>query len=112
MREITAIVGCVEPNASDDHFGNTDCANMNVVLPFLQALKGEEDDLWNFGVSDQLEKMTTKFVEYNFSGDNKFSKFVASKYNNARSRYKKKEDLLTTTRPRTWMNCLNAIRHV
>ncbi len=37
-----SIVGCVEPNASDDHFGNTDCANMNVTLPFLQALKGEE----------------------------------------------------------------------
>jgi formate C-acetyltransferase len=85
-----SIVGCVEPNASDDHFGNTDCANMNVVLPFLQALKGEEIDLWNFGITDQLEKLTTKFVEYNFSGDNKFSNFVTSKYSKARKLFKKK----------------------
>jgi formate C-acetyltransferase len=41
-----AIVGCVEPNASDDHFGNTDCANVNLALPFLQALKGHTYDLW------------------------------------------------------------------
>ena len=85
-----AIVGCVEPKASDDHFGNTDCANMNVVLPLLQALKGEEDDLWNFDFSDQMEKMTTKVIEYNFRGGNKFSKYVASKYNKARESYKKK----------------------
>ena len=55
-----SIVGCVEPNASDDHFGNTDCANMNVILPLLQALKGEEHDLWNFGFRDQLDKMISK----------------------------------------------------
>ena len=85
-----AIVGCVEPNASDDHFGNTDCANVNVTLPFLQALKGEEDDLWNFGFVDQLEKMTTKFFEYNCRRDNKFSKFVLSKYSSAQKRFKKK----------------------
>ncbi len=83
-------MGCVEPTASDDHFGNTDCANMNVVLPFLQAMKGEEDDLWNFGLSDQREKMITKFVEYTFSGDTAFSKFIVLKYNQARGRYKKK----------------------
>ena len=64
-----AVVGCVEPNASDDHFGNTDCANMNVVLPFLQALKGEEHDLWNFGIDQQVEKIIAKFVEYNFQKD-------------------------------------------
>ncbi len=84
-----AIVGCVEPNASDDHFGNTDCANMNVVLPLLQALKGEEDDLWNFGPADQMEKIITKFIEYNFRGGNKFSKFVADRYSKALSSYKK-----------------------
>ncbi|MGP8152678.1 MAG: pyruvate formate lyase family protein [Smithella sp.] len=88
-----AIVGCVEPKASDDHFGNTDCANMNVVLPLLQALKGEEDDLWNFGVTDQLEKIITKVIEYNFYGDNKFSRLVAAKYSNARKRFKKKRGL-------------------
>jgi formate C-acetyltransferase len=85
-----SVVGCVEPNASDDHFGNTDCANMNVVLPLLQAIKGEEDDLWNYGFSDQMEKLTTKFIEYNFRGGNKLSKFIADKYGKARASYKKK----------------------
>jgi formate C-acetyltransferase len=85
-----SVVGCVEPNASDDHFGNTDCANMNVVLPLLQALKGEEDDLWNYGFSDQMEKMTTKFIEYNFQGGNKLSKLIADKYSKARISWKKK----------------------
>ncbi|MEN6421157.1 MAG: pyruvate formate lyase family protein [Smithella sp.] len=85
-----AIVGCVEPKASEDHYGNTDCANMNVVLPLLQALKGEEDDLWNFGFSDQMEKITTKAVEYNFRGGNKFSRFIKDKYGKARTSYKKK----------------------
>jgi len=85
-----AIIGCVEPNVSDDHFGNTDCANVNVTLPFLQALKGEEDDLWNVGLADQLEKMTTKFFEYNCRRDNKFSRYVLAKYMNARNRFKKK----------------------
>ena len=84
-----AIVGCVEPNASDDHFGNTDCANVNVVLPFLQALKGEEDDLWNFGIPDQVEKATTKFVDYNFNKDGKIPKLVFSGYKKIRDRYKR-----------------------
>jgi formate C-acetyltransferase len=75
---------------SDDHFGNTDCANVNVTLPFLQAIKGEEDDLWNFGLIDQLEKITTKFFEYNCRRDNKFSKYVLAKYMNAWKRFKKK----------------------
>jgi formate C-acetyltransferase len=85
-----AVIGCVEPNVSDDHFGNTDCANVNVTLPFLQALKGEEDDLWNVGLVDQLEKMTTKFFEYNCRRDNKPSKYILAKYMNARNRFKKK----------------------
>ncbi|MBF0450394.1 MAG: radical SAM protein [Candidatus Magnetomorum sp.] len=63
-----SIVGCVEPVASDDHFANTDCANVNVVLPFLQALKGEDTDLWNFGLSDQLSKLSNKFIRTIFSG--------------------------------------------
>ncbi|TFH38622.1 MAG: hypothetical protein E4G96_10225, partial [Chrysiogenales bacterium] len=86
-----SIVGCVEPNASDDHFGNTDCANMNVVLPFLQALKGEEHDLWNFGFNEQLGKIFTKCVEYNFRRDNAFSRFILSKYTSARNRRKIKK---------------------
>ena len=70
-----SIIGCVEPNASDDHFGNTDCANMNVTLPLLQALKGEEKDLWLLDFKEQIRKLNYKFIEYNFSGNNKFSKF-------------------------------------
>jgi len=75
-----AIVGCVEPNASDDHFGNTDCANMNMALPFLQALKGEEDDLWNYGLLSQFKRIITKFIEYNLRRDNKISKNLLSKF--------------------------------
>ena len=89
-----AIVGCVEPKASDDHFGNTDCANMNVVLPLLQALKGEEDDLWNLSFTDQMEKVTTKFIEYNFRGGNIFSRWVADNYGKVRASYKKKRTAL------------------
>jgi formate C-acetyltransferase len=85
-----AVIGCVEPNVSNDHFGNTDCANVNVTLPFLQALKGEEDDLWNFGSVDQLEKITTKFFEYNCRRDNKSSKYILAKYLKAQKRFKKK----------------------
>jgi hypothetical protein len=66
---------------------------MNVVLPMLQALKGEEDDLWNYGFSDQMEKMTTKFIEYNFHGGNKFSKFIATRYSKSRIAWKMKRTL-------------------
>jgi len=71
-----AIVGCVEPNASDDHFGNTDCANMNLAMAFLQALKGHEHDLWNFSPKDQREKINTRTLEFLFDGENTFSKSV------------------------------------
>ncbi len=86
-----SIVGCVEPNASDDHFGNTDCANMNVVLPFLQALKGEKHDLWKFGILDRLEKIITKFIEFFFRRDNQLFRFIVSKYNNVRKWFKNKK---------------------
>lgn len=65
-----AIVGCVEPNASDDHFGNTDCANMNLTLPLLQALKGQEYDLWNFGFRDQLGKLISNLLKDTFKREN------------------------------------------
>lgn len=71
-----AIVGCVEPNASDDHFGNTDCANMNLTLPFLQALKGHEHDLWNYSAHEQMYKIIIKFVEHTFKGKNAFSRAI------------------------------------
>ena len=84
-----AIVGCVEPNASDDHFGNTDCANMNVALPFLQALKGQEHDLWNFDTADQVEKILTKAVDYHLSErQGRVARMVHSGYHKTRSRYK------------------------
>ena len=92
-----AIVGCVEPNASDDHFGNTDCANMNVTLPFLQALKGEEDDLWNFGTADQVEKILTKAVDYHLSErEGRVARLVHGGYHKARRRYK----TMRTAKPR------------
>jgi formate C-acetyltransferase len=59
-----SVIGCVEPNASDDHFGNTDSANVNVTLPLLQALKGHEHDLWNFPVNERLEKLITRVIEF------------------------------------------------
>lgn len=86
-----AIVGCVEPNANDDHFGNTDCANINVTLPFLQALKGEEDDLWNFGVPEQMDKIIGKFVDHNFKKDHRLSKLALSQYTKARERLQPKK---------------------
>ena len=59
-----SIVGCVEPLASDDHFGNTDCANMNLAMPFLQALKGQTHDLWNFERTDSRIKLATNFAHH------------------------------------------------
>jgi formate C-acetyltransferase len=73
-----AIVGCVEPNASDDHFGNTDCANMNLALPLLQAMKGHEHDLWNYSRKEQWEKIHTKLINYTFKGDGKLSKKIVA----------------------------------
>ncbi len=51
-----SIVGCVEPVASDDHFANTDSANINVVLPFLQALDGDTRHLWKNGDLGTLDQ--------------------------------------------------------
>jgi formate C-acetyltransferase len=101
-----AIVGCVEPNASDDHFGNTDCANMNVALPFLQALKGEDADLWNFGLKDQIGKLVAKAVEHNFGGSGKISHFVTRRYDLVRR--KLKTPSIKKTAPPATMNELLA----
>ncbi len=83
-----AIIGCVEPNASDDHYGNTDCANMNVTLPLLQALKGDERDLWNLDHADQLEKIATKFMEHHFRDGGEKARWVFDRYQRARAAYK------------------------
>jgi formate C-acetyltransferase len=56
-----SIVGCVEPVASDDHFANTDSANVNVVWPFLQALKGATKPLWR-GTTD-LDQIETRLAD-------------------------------------------------
>ncbi|KPA13004.1 formate C-acetyltransferase, partial [Candidatus Magnetomorum sp. HK-1] len=94
-----SIVGCVEPVASDDHFANTDCANINVVHPFLQALKGEENDLWNFGISDQLSKLFKKFIRYNFDG-NKYAKHLTSAYSTIHKTLNKKSTPATYHSPK------------
>jgi len=71
-----SIVGCVEPNASDDHFGNTDCANVNLAMPLLQAIKGHENNLWNYGFRDQILKIALSFFRYSFKGNGKISRLV------------------------------------
>ncbi|MHA1147387.1 MAG: pyruvate formate lyase family protein [Promethearchaeota archaeon] len=88
-----AIVGCVEPNASDDHFGNTDCANVNIALPFLQALKGHEHELWNYGLRDQLQRAITNLLDYFFKRRNKFSRFIMRLHDKLIMRYNYKKGL-------------------
>ena len=73
-----SIVGCVEPVASNDHFANTDCANMNVTLPLLQALKGEDNDLWTYGLPGQVDRIVTKFVNHTFKGYEKWTKPITT----------------------------------
>ena len=72
---------------------------MNVCLPFLQALKGEEDDLWNYGTGQQLDKIFTKFIEYTFRRDDRFSTFVSSAYARARENRKRKKSLSSVNPP-------------
>ncbi len=69
-----AIVGCVEPNASDDHYGNTDCANVNLALPFLQAIKGHNHELWDFSYREQRELIKDKLIHFLYKGNSKLSK--------------------------------------
>ncbi len=86
-----SIVGCVEPAVSNDHFGNTDCANVNLALPFLQALKGQEYDLWIYDYGDIFEKMNTNTLEYFFGGNGKISKAILSHhYKTLKSHARKK----------------------
>jgi pyruvate-formate lyase/pyruvate-formate lyase-activating enzyme len=101
-----AIVGCVEPNATDDHFGNTDCANMNLCLPFLQALKGHEHDLWKPKLKDQFDKLTDNAIEWIFGGeaigflkDKSVSKAVIARVHNNQIKRQKKQGLFKYTPP-------------
>jgi pyruvate formate-lyase/glycerol dehydratase family glycyl radical enzyme len=51
-----SIVGCVEPVASRDHFGNTDCANINLTIPFVRALRGDARPLWRWGLRELIDR--------------------------------------------------------
>ncbi len=82
-----AIVGCVEPNASDDHFGNTDCANVSLPMPFLQALKGHKNNLWHFGTGDRVEKLLGNLIEYIFKGKDALSRGVVTAWKRAIKRH-------------------------
>ena len=55
-------MACVEPVGSDDHFANTDAANVNVVLPFLQALNGDERPLWRHGELPYADKRIRRAI--------------------------------------------------
>ena len=94
-----SIVGCVEPLASDDHFGNTDCANVNLALPLLQAIKGHENDLWNYGIRSQMIKLITNFLKYTLKGKNIFSRFIIRICDNLIKRYNFKLGLYTYNPP-------------
>ncbi|HQK19617.1 MAG TPA: pyruvate formate lyase family protein, partial [Polyangiaceae bacterium] len=59
------IVGCVEPVANHDHFANTDCANINVVLPFLQALRGDSRRLWRRGALGRADQIGLDWLHRN-----------------------------------------------
>ncbi len=85
-----AVIGCVEPPASDDHFGNTDSANVNVVLPMLQAIKGQKYDLWHHSNKENLEKVITRLVEYAFAPHKKCPFCRAVTRNNERATEKRK----------------------
>ncbi len=94
-----AIVGCVEPVASDDHFGNTDCANMNLALPFLQALKGHEYDLWNYEPSDQRIQLATNFVMHLARGKGRLTAITGRLCRRVRERHNQKKGLYNYNPP-------------
>jgi pyruvate formate-lyase/glycerol dehydratase family glycyl radical enzyme len=102
-----SIVGCVEPVASNDHFGNTDCANMNLALPLLQAIKGHEHDLWNFGKGDQNEKIITKFLDYTLKGKNILSRSIIAKHKNKVEKLNVKKGLYVYNPPSNMSELLN-----
>ncbi|NMD43397.1 MAG: radical SAM protein [Firmicutes bacterium] len=88
-----SIVGCVEPVASNDHFGNTDCANMNLALPFLQALKGQEHDLWNYGPGDRTAYLLTNFFTHIFKDKGKITDIVEARCERVRQKRELKKGL-------------------
>ena len=94
-----AIVGCVEPNATDDHFGNTDCANVNLAQPFLQSIKGHQHDLWNTTLGEHMMVMNTNFFKFLFRGKTRFSGLVRRICNHFIHKNNIKKDLFTYDPP-------------
>ncbi len=95
-----SIVGCVEPVASDDHFGNTDCANMNLALPFLQALKGHAHDLWHYNGLDRLSVLILHLIKNVFTEKNgAFSRAIVSICDKQLARRDAKRGLFTYDPP-------------
>ena len=88
-----SIVGCVEPTASDSHFGNTDCANVNLAFPLLQALKGQKHDLWNPGLGEHFLVLVTNFVKFLFKGKSRISRIVRRVCNSLIKRHNYKKGL-------------------
>jgi pyruvate formate-lyase/glycerol dehydratase family glycyl radical enzyme len=101
-----SIVGCVEPCASDNHFGNTDCGNINLALPLLQAIKGHEHELWNDPRGIQWEKLVTNTIEFMFKGKYRFSRWVRAKRYNALKRRKTKRGHYTYNPPSSFEELL------
>ena len=94
-----AIIGCVEPIASDDHYGNTDSANMSLAMPFLQALKGQEHDLWRFGPVQQIEKLGTRVIEF-YAKAGKLPEGTAAAMEKAAERRKRRRGLYVYDPPK------------
>ncbi|MGB4617845.1 MAG: pyruvate formate lyase family protein, partial [Dethiobacteria bacterium] len=88
-----SIVGCVEPCASEDHFGNTDCANINLAIPFLQALKGQEHDLWNYDSKKRNLHLITNFLTHITRKRGKLGEFVQDRCEKARKKLEIKRGL-------------------
>ena len=85
-----SIVGCVEPVASNDHFGNTDCCNMNLAIPFLQALKGQEYDLWNYGPGERTKHLVLNFFGHITKNGGKIGDFVEARREKAHRKREQK----------------------
>jgi len=83
------IVGCVEPVASDDHYANTDSANVNVVMPFLQALTGDNRPLWRYGELPYVDKRLRRTIRAKISPP-RVGKHARTWIRNARKRAEKR----------------------
>ena len=86
-----SIVGCVEPCASDDHYGNTDSANVNIVMPFLQALWGDTSRLWNVGELYYIDKRIRRRLRTRLKlGEPRIAKATLSRLRRTRKRVEKR----------------------